>query len=193
MTKHRHVVARSIGGGSVRGSPLLTAHQASRRCRCCGDGGGRNTPRARARDLDLSFSLYRHCERRRLSLFRDIRSPTSPRIALARCATERKHLDILEYDHCVNIRLFCPPRSRPFSLSLSLALSLTLFLSLPHSAVCRLPFSSFFFFLMRALRAGQRSTGSFPQFGRVSALPVHDDGNETVLLPLRSVLACARA
>jgi len=151
MTKHRHVVARSIGGGSVRGSPLLTAHQASRRCRCCGDGGGRNTPRARARSRSLFLSL-RHCERRRLSLFRDIRSPTSPRIALARCATERKHLDILEYDHCVNIRLFCPPRSRPFSLSLSLALSHALSLASSFRSL-QTPFF-FLFFLFNARITG---------------------------------------
>lgn len=111
----------------VRGSPPLAAHQPP--------GVVAVAAAAAITRPRLSTPL---CARRRLSLFRDIRFPTSPHSV--RGATERKHLDILEYEHCVNIRSILP------SSLLALSLYLPRFLLL----VSRVSF------LMRVLRAGQR-------------------------------------
>lgn len=123
------------------GKSPISRSSASRRCRCCGGGGGGG---------GYNTSLYVIlcvrvcvCMRRRLSLFCDIRFPNSPHSV--RGATERKHLDILEYEHCVNIR----------SVLSSLFLSIS---SVRVSRVLHLDscVSLFFFFLMRVLRVGQR-------------------------------------
>lgn len=144
------------------GKSPISRSSASRRCRCCGGGGGGG---------GYNTSLYVIlcvrvcvCMRRRLSLFCDIRFPNSPHSV--RGATERKHLDILEYEHCVNIR----------SVLSSLFLSIS---SVRVSRVLHLDscVSLFFFFFNARITgwAALRSMESFPQFSGVPRLPVMGD------------------
>lgn len=106
------------------------------------------------------YVILRVYVRTRLSLFCDIRFPNSPHSV--RGATERKHLDILEYEHCVNIRSVLSALSLslsplPLPLTPSLFLYLYFYLYLLCSCLSRPP-SRFvcLFFLMRVLRVGQR-------------------------------------
>lgn len=160
MTKHR-CTSRIDGEGK---SPVSRS-SASRRCCCCG-GGGRAS-------LCVILRVY---VRTRLSLFCDIRFPNSPHSI--RGATERKHLDILEYEHCVNIRSVLSALS-PLPLPLSISLSLSLFLSLSPlfvSLASSISFRVSLFFNARITGwAALRSMESFPQFSGVPRLPVMGD------------------
>lgn len=156
MTKHR--CTSHIGETPVRGSPPLAAHQPPGVVAVAAAAAAAATTR-----LSTSFCVC-VCMRRRLSLFCDIRFPNSPHSV--RGATERKHLDILEYEHCVNIRSVLS--------SLFLSISSVRVSRVLHLVSC---VSLFFFFFNARITgwAALRSMESFPQFSGVPRLPVMGD------------------